>query len=68
MTSVKFHKAGSISDTGRHVERAEAERIALAAGQTEALKWKSEVYSEVFGNDGSRNVNLLVIGWRRRTP
>lgn len=37
---------GFKTSTGRFVEREEAGRIALAAGQTQALRWGRELYSE----------------------
>lgn len=37
---------GFVTDTGRYVEREEAGRIALAAGQTPALQWGPPLYSE----------------------
>lgn len=37
---------GFVTDTGRYVERVEAGQIALAAGQTAALKWGPPLYSE----------------------
>ena len=37
---------GFLTSSGRFVEREEAGRIALAAGQTKALRWGAELFSE----------------------
>jgi hypothetical protein len=37
---------GFMTSAGRFVEREEAGRIALAAGQTKALRWPPELFSE----------------------
>lgn len=37
---------GFVTDAGRYVEREEAGRIAIAAGQTPALRWGPQLFSE----------------------
>jgi hypothetical protein len=41
-----FGAQGFMTSEGRFVEREEAGQIALAAGQTDKLKWGPDLYSE----------------------